>query len=92
MGEAGLFHQLSGDMLDHAGVPSEVTLGDNGELHVTKELVCCHMPPFKNMAARRTASRSRIWGATVRRAPSSSATPTTVGLGGSARCWAAGRV
>ena len=35
MGEAGLFHQLSGDMLDHAGIPSEVTLGHDGELHVT---------------------------------------------------------
>eukprot|EP00966_Prymnesium_polylepis_P133607 3088169-Prymnesium_polylepis.2 len=51
MGEAGLFHQLSGDMLDRAGVPSEVTLGHDGELHVTKELVCCHMPPFKNGCA-----------------------------------------
>jgi len=45
MGEAGLFHQLSSDMLDRAGVPSEVTLGVDGELHVGKELVCCHMPP-----------------------------------------------
>eukprot|EP00966_Prymnesium_polylepis_P005784 131813-Prymnesium_polylepis.1 len=51
MGEAGLFHQLSGDMLDHTGVPSEVTLGHDGELHVSKELVCFHMPPFKNGCA-----------------------------------------
>ena len=36
-----------------SGVPSEVALGANGELHVTKELVCCHMPPYKNGCAAR---------------------------------------
>ena len=37
MGEAGLFHQLSSDMLDQAGVPSEVTIGADGELHVGRQ-------------------------------------------------------